>query len=55
MEVANADLENNVTSMPPARNEGQMVKSIIGHYRRIQNRPGKVICFFHLDDVRYAA
>ena len=55
VEVANADLKKNVTSKPPARSEGQMVKSIIGHYRSIQNRPGKVIRFFDQKDVRYAA
>lgn len=55
VEVANADLKKNVTSKAPARSEEQMVKAIIGHYRSIQNRPGKVIRFFHHDDVRYAA
>jgi transposase len=55
VEVANADLKKNVTSKAPARNEEQMVKSIIGHYRSIQRRPAKVIRFFHHKDVRYAA
>jgi transposase len=55
VEVANADLKKNVTSKPPARNEEQMVESIIGHYRSIQNRPGKVLRFFLHPDVCYAA
>jgi transposase len=55
VEVANADLKKNVSSKPPARNEEQMVESIIGHYRSIQNRPEKVLRFFLHPDVCYAA
>lgn len=55
VEVANADLKKNVTSKPPARNEEQMVKSIIGHYRSIQSRPQKVVRLFLHPDVQYAA
>jgi len=55
VEVANAHLKKIVTTKPPARNEQQMVKSIIGHYRGVQKRPDLVIRYFHHEDVRYAA
>lgn len=55
VEVANADLKKKVTSKAPARNEAQMVKNIVSHYRSVQRKPHFVIRYFLHKDVRYAA
>lgn len=55
VEVANAHLKSTVTTKAPVRSEKQMVKSIYGHYRSVQNRPGLIIRYFEHEDAKYAA
>jgi transposase len=54
-EMLNADLKAAVTSRAPTRARGQLKKAAVGHLRRLQKSPRRVMSFFKHRPVRYAA
>lgn len=55
VEVANADLKHAVTTHAPARRKGQLRLFASGYLRRLPRNQPRIISFFQIDTVRYAA
>ena len=54
-EMANADIEQAVTTLAPARTKLQRVKATARHLRSVQRQPQRIRKYLEHGPVRYAA
>ena len=54
-ECLNGDLKHRIRSAAPARNLKQLEKTVVGHMRMLQKKPGRVKSYFRHPDIAYAA
>jgi len=54
-EYLNGDLKHRIRSAAPARNLKQLEKTVVGHMRMLQKKPGRVKSYFRHPDIAYAA
>jgi len=54
-EYLNGDLKQGIRASSPARNQGQLEKKVLGHLRKVQALPQRVINYFCHPCIQYAA
>jgi hypothetical protein len=54
-EYLNCDLKQGIRASSPARTQTQLEKKVLGHMRKIQALPQRVISYFLHPAIRYAA
>ena len=54
-EYLNGDLKQGIRASSPARNQGQLEKKVLGHLRKVQTLPQRVINYFCHPSIQYAA
>lgn len=54
-EYLNCDLKQGIRASSPARTQKQLEKKVLGHMRKIQPLPRRVISYFSRPEIQYAA